>query len=144
MRKIVYLMTICIVSILGCSGEENLNDYNVLLENEGNTYQTGEFIPLKVIVEDPSGEPVSVDDIFLYMNMERMNHPMQGTMEEQDQGMYIIELPLAMGGEWYVDVLIKDGKKEREERFYIHGEGEMVMEYMMGYNKDEERKSSSE
>lgn len=127
-----------IVILFGCSSSAaSLSDTTISLENLGETYGTGEFIPYVITVNDSNGNPFSVDEVYLYINMEGMNHPMEGTMEEKEAGRYELSLPLAMEGEWYVIVTVFAGEDEQEERFTVYAEGERVMEYMKGYNHDE-------
>ncbi|MBU9721857.1 MULTISPECIES: FixH family protein [Bacillaceae] len=139
MKKIVYFMTIwtvLIVTMVGCQNDRG-EDLQIEFMNEGNTYRTGEFITFNLGLSDQEGAPVTADQVYFYMNMERMNHPMEGTMIEVSPGNYEIELPLAMEGEWLVEITTTKENKVIEERFYVHGEGDMAMEYMTGYNADE-------
>ncbi|MFA9555887.1 FixH family protein [Evansella sp. AB-rgal1] len=139
MKKIVNLMTICTVLIVGIVACSNggIDSIQATFFNNGETYPTGEFTTYSVSLVDSSGEPVSVEKLYFYMNMEKMNHPMEGTMKEVKEGLYEIELPLAMPGEWYVNVTIFNGKEERAlDSFTVYAEGDMVMEYMRGFNSD--------
>ncbi|MDG5789207.1 FixH family protein [Evansella sp. AB-P1] len=139
MKKIVYFMTICtviIVTMTGCNKSE-LDTLIVNLKQEGETFQKGEFTTYEVSLKSQQEEQVSVDDVYLYMNMEHMNHPMEGKMEKVRDGIYEIDLPLAMAGEWYVLVNVRHEGEEREIPFHVFAEGDMVMKYMQDYHADE-------
>ncbi|UCZ52036.1 FixH family protein [Bacillus shivajii] len=139
MYKSVNLVTFTIVVMLlisGCNVNSELDNLEINFFNEGSTYRTGEFHTYEVALLTGEEEPISVEDVYLYMNMERMNHPMEGTMVETEKGHYQLDLPLAMEGEWYAEVTVKIGDEEKTERFLINGEGEMVMDFMKGYNAD--------
>jgi hypothetical protein len=140
MKNIVYLLTILFMitaAAAGCSSVGALGNTDIQLENAGETYQTKEFITFEVNLQDKDGEAVSPERVYLYMNMERMHHPMEGTMKETEPGNFVIDLPLAMEGEWYAIVTISEGEKEVEERFEVFAEGEMEPELLKGYNADE-------
>ena len=138
MKNIVYLLTISILLTLGISACGNqLTKMDIQLENNGETYETGDFSRYRVLLTDENGNPASAEEVSIYINMERMNHPMEGIMNETKTGTYEIDLPLAMEGEWYIIVNAYIGKEEREEKFTVYGKGEMVMEYMQGFNADE-------
>ncbi|UTR11188.1 FixH family protein [Evansella sp. LMS18] len=140
MKNIVYLLTILIMvtaAATGCSSANALGNTDIQLKNAGETYPTKEFITYEVILQDKDGEAVSPETVYLYMNMERMHHPMEGKMKETEPGKFAIELPLAMEGEWYAIVTISEGENEVEKQFEIFGEGEMEPELLKGYNADE-------
>ncbi|WP_096189461.1 hypothetical protein [Evansella halocellulosilytica] len=138
MRNIVYFMTfaIALLPMAGCSTSAQTELYEIIFENEGETIETGEFQTYEVKIKGHEGERQSVDSVYLYMNMERMNHPMEGTMDEIEKGYYQIDLPLAMEGEWYAEVTVTNNGEESIQRFTLFGEGDMVMDYMKGYNAD--------
>ncbi|MGO4888520.1 FixH family protein [Anaerobacillus sp. MEB173] len=140
-----FLLLIFAISLIGCSSENNqfestiLNDAEVNFLNQGELFQTGEMNTYTVEVTDSSGSPLQPDSVYIYMNMEMMNHPMEGTMHEVEAGTYQLDLPLAMAGDWYVQVTIKDGEEEKVfEDFAIQAEGEKVMEIMTGYHADQQ------
>lgn len=131
-------MTITIiitVLIVGCRTTA-LSDVTVALLQEGDTFTTGEFHTFEVALKDKTGEPVEADNVQIHINMERMNHPMTGTMKMDDEGIYSVVLPLAMEGEWYVDVTILLEDEETTERFHIHAQGDMADDYMRGFDAD--------
>jgi hypothetical protein len=72
------------------------------------------------------------------MNMKMMNHPIEGTMKEVDKGLYELELPLAMAGEWYVNVIVTiEGEEFVFEDFSIIAEGPKQLDWIKGYHADE-------
>lgn len=132
------MLFILLLVLTACSlSAASLSDVTVTFENADETYEAGEFVPYIVTLKDDRDNYLTVDEVYLYINMEGMNHPMEGTMEEMESGVYELPLPLSMAGEWYVVVTVKQGEEEREETFTVYGEGERVMEYMKGYNHDE-------
>lgn len=138
MKNIVNFMTfssIFIVLIVGCSAQE-LEKVTVEFKEENQTLATGKFHTYQVNLADESGDPFSADDVSIYMNMERMNHPMQGTMQAVEEGKYTVDLPLAMEGEWYAEVTVTYDNEETTERFSLYAEGDMAEEYMKGYDAD--------
>ncbi|MCR6095718.1 FixH family protein [Salipaludibacillus agaradhaerens] len=138
MLKIVNFMTITIITtvlIVGCRSTAS-SDVTVTFLQDGDTFETGEFHTFEVRLTDEIEEPIEVDNLQIHINMERMNHPMTGTMTMDDEGTYSVELPLAMEGEWYVDVTALLEDEESIERFYIQAEGEMAEDYMRGFDAD--------
>ena len=141
MNKFNLFVTIFTVAMLlmGCSSNQQfLENLNVTFENEGATMPT-EFQTYTVQLTDSAGDVVDVDEVYLYMNMERMNHPIEGTMHNISEGVYELELPLAMAGEWYANITVtNDGDVKLFEGFVLYAEGERQMEFMKGYNADKE------
>lgn len=134
----------------GCGGNDNDNkenakdntkeeqkiEYNIDLKVEPEQPVSGEFSNFTVEVKD-GDKP---EKVTLYLNMEGMNHPMQGTMEETGEGKYELELPVAMGGKWYavVRLLDKDDKVIHSKKFEdaFEATGDHAMKYMKGYDAD--------
>ncbi|PYZ93573.1 hypothetical protein CR194_10440 [Salipaludibacillus keqinensis] len=139
MSKIVNLLTITsiiILLIVACQSEPVLEKISIEFHNEGEVFETGEFQTFRVELKDKAGERLEVDDVKIHINMERMNHPMIGTMNLSEDGVYEVELPLAMAGEWYTEITLTEEGEERVERFYLQAEGEMAEEFMRGYHAD--------
>lgn len=115
----------------------SLADIQADLKGELDPIPTGEFYTYTVKLQDPSGNPVDADKVYLFMNMEGMHHPTEGTMHVVEKGVYQLELPLAMAGEWYAEVTLSQGNEERTlDRFTVQAEGKKFMMYMKGYNAD--------
>jgi hypothetical protein len=123
------------IIITGCSSRE---DVNVLFLEEGKTISTEGFHTYTVELTDKKGNPLAADSVFLFVNMKVMNHPMQGTMKQIEDGLYELDLPLAMAGEWLADVtVIINGEPKVFEGFELFAEGSINKEYIKGYHADE-------
>ncbi len=117
--------------------EVTLADIQANLKGELDPVPTGEFYKYTVELTDQAGKAVDVDKVYIFMNMEGMHHPTEGTMHAVDKGVYELELPLAMAGEWYAEVTLSLGDEERTlDRFTVQAEGKKFMMYMKGYNAD--------
>lgn len=113
-----------------------LNDVKVELVKEKEPIATGEMKAYTVKLTR-NGAPVDVDKVYYYMNMKGMHHPAEGTMKRVEKGVYRIELPLAMPGEWQAEITLYQGSETRKvEGFTIQAEGKKYMQYMKGYNAD--------
>lgn len=151
-KKIKILISFLIVALglMGCNsleGEsakdstdlqtEDLASITVELETTEQPIETGVMNPYIVLLKDQQGNPVEVDSVHFYMNMDMMNHPTQGTMQQKEAGAYTLDLPLAMKGEWYTIITLRRGEQSIEIKdFKIQAEGEKHMEYMRGYDAD--------
>ncbi len=133
------ISSIFIVLIVACQSPSALEETEIKFMNENEIHKTGVFHTYEVALIDKEGENISADQVFLYMNMERMNHPMTGTMEEKDKGKFALDLPLAMEGEWYAEVTVEIDGQEKTERFVLFAEGEMSEDYIRGYDADIDR-----
>lgn len=134
----------------GCGNTEETNKEKTNADTKQEQKQAYTF-DLKVNPEKPvSGEfntfTVEVkggekpENVYLYINMEGMNHPIEGTMKEKGDGKYELDLPVAMGGKWYavIRVLDKDGEVVQSEKIAdaFEATGDHAMKYMKGYNAD--------
>lgn len=140
----IFLLLLLILSSLSaCSdnnGSLNLNELNVELIPAAEILPTGEFTTYTVQITDKNKNPFDPDRVYLYLNMEMMNHPTEGTMERVSEGVYELALPLAMAGEWYAEITLYVGDQEKKyEGFTVQAEGDKFMEYMKGYNHDQEK-----
>lgn len=134
------LITAMILLMSGCSqGQESiLNEVEVNFYADQEIVPTGEKRTYTVELKDPKGNPFDADHVYLYMNMNMMNHPTEGTMKKVRPGTYELELPLAMAGEWYAHVTLTQGGVERKvEGFNQLAEGEKHIELMRGYHADQ-------
>lgn len=140
MKKFNLFMTFIIMFMLltGCSNDKKQSgDIVVNFLNEGDVISTEGFHTYSLQVTNQKGDALTVESVYLYMNMKRMNHPIEGTMKKVDVGYYELDLPLAMAGEWYANVTINaNGETFVFEDFTIYGEGPKQMEYMKGFNAD--------
>lgn len=149
---VLLLVMVLVVSLIGCNNvkedavgetEEappvvDLASIKVTLETAAQPIETGVMTPYVVSLADEQGNPVEVDSVHFYMNMEMMNHPTQGTMQKMENGKYEVELPLAMEGEWYTIITITKGEESTEmKEFKVQATGEKFMEYMKGYDADQ-------
>lgn len=126
------------LSACGNQGSPNLKDIHVELIPAQEVLPTGEFTTYTVKITDKKGKPFDPDKVYLYLNMEMMNHPTEGTMERVSEGIYELSLPLAMAGEWYAEITLSVGEETRKyEGFTVQAEGDMFMEYMKGYHHDQ-------
>jgi len=130
------ISSIFIVLIVACQSPSILEETIIGFSNEESVFKTGEFHTYEVTIQNQTGEMISVDRVYLYMNMERMNHPMVGTMTRVEEGVYSVDLPLAMEGDWYAEVTIENDGEEKTEQFSVYAEGEMSEEYIRGYDAD--------
>lgn len=136
-----FLLLLLFASLLSAcmadSSAPSLNDIEVELIPAKSMIPTGEFTTYTVRVSTKNKQPFDPDQVYLYLNMERMNHPTEGTMKRIDEGIYELDLPLAMAGEWYAEITLSVDEQTRTyEGFSVHAEGEMFMEYMKGYHHD--------
>ncbi|MBE3597144.1 MAG: FixH family protein [Hydrogenibacillus sp.] len=110
---------------------------NVELIPAREVLSTGEAHPYRVVVTDQGGQRVDADRVYLFLNMEGMHHPTEGTMRRVGTGEYELRLPLAMPGEWYAEVTISAGGKEKTFTGYqVRAEGKAYHLFMKGYNAD--------
>ncbi|MBE3594821.1 MAG: FixH family protein [Candidatus Carbobacillus altaicus] len=110
----------------------------VALKTDEPVYPTGEFKPYRVEIKDATGQPVDVDKVYYFMNMEGMHHPTEGTMRHIGPGSYELFLPLAMPGEWYAEITVEAGDKSHTfTGYHVQAEGKHYQQYMKGYNADE-------
>lgn len=117
-----------------------LNDVKVELVKEKEPIATGEMKGYTVKLT-ANGSPVDVDKVYYYMNMKGMHHPAEGTMKKVETGVYKVDLPLAMPGEWYAEITLTKGSESRKvEGFTVQAEGKKYMQYMKGYNADSQGK----
>jgi len=158
MKKLLLVCTIFTLGLMaGCSSGEpvgspsdqvgsasadapiKLEDIKVSLEAAQDPVPTGEMTLYTVKLQDQKGNPATVDSVHLYLNMDMMNHPTQGTMKEAGDGVYTLELPLGMEGEWYTIITLSKGDMKREiKEFKIEAKGEKHMDLMTGYTADGE------
>lgn len=125
------LVTACTSTTAPNSGIE------VMFLNDGQVISTEGFHTYSVQLTNKDGETIDAQEVYIYINMEMMNHPIEGTMQKGDTGLYELDLPLAMAGDWYVNVSVTiDGNKYEFSDFSIIAEGPKQMEYMKGYNAD--------
>lgn len=130
---------IVLILIIGCSSGNALKNLTVNLLDEENTVSTEGFHTYSVQISDESGSAIDVDKVYFYMNMKMMNHPIEGTMNRVKEGLYQLELPLPMAGEWYANLTVTlDEDTKMFEDFLFSGEGEKQMEYIIGYHADEQ------
>ncbi|MBT9282041.1 MAG: FixH family protein [Hydrogenibacillus schlegelii] len=124
------------------TGEKPAPDVEALtvkLEAPTDVVETGAATPFRVRVEDERGQPVDVEKVYLFTNMEGMHHPTEGTMRHVGPGTYELRLPLAMAGEWYAEVTVTAGGKTKTFTGYtVRAEGKTVHAFMKGYNADEQ------
>ncbi|WNF35831.1 FixH family protein [Bacillaceae bacterium IKA-2] len=140
-KKFNLFMTflIMLMLIIGCSSGSELKNLTVNFSDEANTVSTEGFHIYTVQISDKSGSSIDVDKVYLYMNMKMMNHPIEGTMNRVEEGLYQLELPLSMAGEWYANLTVTfDEDTKVFEDFLFSGEGEKQMEYITGYHADEQ------
>ncbi|MBP1932072.1 FixH family protein [Ammoniphilus resinae] len=158
MKKLLMVCTIFTLGLMvGCSGGDSagspsdqvgsasadapvkLEDIKVSLEAAKNPVLTGEMTLYTVKLQDQKGNPAAVDSVHVYLNMDMMNHPTQGTMKEAGEGVYTVELPVGMEGEWYTIITLSKGDMKREiKEFKVQAKGEKHMDLMTGYNADKD------
>ena len=135
------LLLLILSSLTACAkydGTPNWKDLQVELIPALEIIPTGEFTTYTVQISTKKKQPFDPDQVYLYLNMEMMNHPTEGTMQQVAEGIYQLDLPLAMAGEWYAEITLSIAGQERTyEGFTVTAEGEMFMEYMKGYNHDQ-------
>lgn len=143
--SLVLIMMLLFIFATACGNDDASGDtkkldptnFSVEFAGAQEVVPTGEFTKYTVTVKDSNGKTTSVDKVYLFMNMEGMHHPTEGTMKEVQTGVYELELPLAMEGEWYAEVTITVGDKEHTYgKYYQKAEGKKHMMYMKGYNAD--------
>ncbi|RXI98336.1 hypothetical protein DS745_18605 [Anaerobacillus alkaliphilus] len=139
MRKFNLFMTffIMVMVVTGCSTSNPPAEVQVTFLDDGQTISTNDFHTYTVQIKNKDGLALDVESVYMFMNMKMMNHPIEGTMNKVDTGLYEIDLPLAMSGDWYVDVSVTyKGETIVYEDFSITAEGPKQMEWMKGFNKD--------
>lgn len=147
MKRLWMVLLVALLAIIsvacGKSGDKNgasaaaLKEITATFTSAQAVVPTGEFQKYTVALMDKAGQATSVDKVYVFMNMEGMHHPTEGTMHEVEKGVYTIELPLAMAGEWYAEVTLTTGSASHTlDRFTVMAEGKKFMMYMKGYNAD--------
>lgn len=142
LKKFNLFMTFLIIVIVvtACSNTGNLSDdVQVDFKNNGERLSTEGFQTYSVQLADGDGNPLDREKVYIYMNMKMMNHPIEGTMKNVAPGIYELDLPLAMAGDWYVHISVtENGETVVYDDFTVIAEGEKNMEYMKGYHADEQ------
>ncbi|WP_164984934.1 FixH family protein [Ammoniphilus sp. CFH 90114] len=143
MRKVwISLVAVVVLLMTACSQGQGtkLNDIEVSFNGAQAVVPTGQKTLYTVELKDKDGKAIDVEKVYLYMNMNMMNHPTEGTMKRVNPGTYQLELPLAMAGEWYAHVTITEAGVERKvEGFTQQADGDKHMELMKGYHADEQK-----
>lgn len=131
---------IVLMVVTGCSSSDYSSELQVNFLQDGATISTEGFQTYSVELKDKDGKAIDVEQVYMYMNMEMMNHPIEGTMNHVGKGVYELDLPLAMSGDWYVNLSVTfNGETTVLEGFSIFGEGEKQMEWMKGYHADDHK-----
>jgi hypothetical protein len=142
LKKFNLFMTFFIIAMLviGCtSSSSNFNNVEVRFLNDGQVLSTEAFNTYTVKLVNNDGDAIDAEKVYLYMNMKMMNHPIEGTMKKVDKGLFELELPLAMAGDWYANVTVTIGGETVEfNDFEIIAEGPKQMEWMKGYHADQQ------
>ncbi|MFN7251716.1 MAG: hypothetical protein ACK4M9_13095 [Anaerobacillus sp.] len=142
MKKFNLFMTFFIIAMLviGCaSSSSNSKNVEVKFLNEGQVLSTESFNTYSVKLVNNKGDAIDAEKVYLYLNMKMMNHPIEGTMKRVDIGLYELELPLAMAGEWYANVTVTvEGETIEFSEFAIIAEGPKQVEWMKGYHADQQ------
>lgn len=139
MKKFNLFMTFftMLMLVIGCSNPKSDIEVNFLNNNE--IISTEGFHTYKVEIKNEDESGTAVEKVYLYLNMEMMNHPIEGTMEKAQTGIYSIDLPLAMSGDWYAVVTVTmNGQDHTFEDFQFEATGEKNLDFMKGYNADEQ------
>ncbi|MGO4887368.1 hypothetical protein ACJ2A9_06410 [Anaerobacillus sp. MEB173] len=120
MKKIYVLFMIIASVLLGCTNEQN-DSSAFSLQISPELPQAGEFELFTVTLPND----LEAEKVTIYLNMEGMDHPMEGTMKEENPFTYTIELPISMAGQWYAIVRVINGNEVVTERFDFEASGEL-------------------
>lgn len=137
---IIFVLSIALFGLLYLESTQKQKSFNALkieLAKPNEPILSGEFNEYVVNVFNKNGEPTNVDNIYFHMNMEMMNHPMEGNMKKVKKGTYSITVPVAMKGEWYIELTLKKDRFEKTiNKYTIEAVGDYQEDLINGYLVD--------
>lgn len=134
MKKGLVLLIIIGFLLVGC--HETSNPTSIIeFQTSSELPRSGEFERFTVTITE---EELTIDKVTLYLNMEGMNHPLEGTMEKEASNLFTLDLPIAMGGTWYAIVRLYHKDDVITERFDFEAIGDIDERFIHGYHADNE------